>query len=147
MSEAAIRQLLARLEDAWARGDGKAYGAEFTADATYVTFVGTVYRGAAEIGAAHQVLFDKFLRGTKLAGHLEEIRFVSDGVAVVASRGDVYKGHRPPARLGKVQTYTVVREADGQWRVAAFHNTKRRRLLEAISFRFAPQTAPAAVPR
>ncbi|MFF5532961.1 hypothetical protein ACFY71_10815 [Streptomyces cinerochromogenes] len=62
---------------------------------------------------------------------------------MVTGRGDTYKGSRP-RRLGKVQTYTLVREADGEWRIAAFQNTKRRPLMEAVSFRFAPGLVPAA---
>jgi hypothetical protein len=62
---------------------------------------------------------------------------------VVNGRGDTYKGRRPE-KLGKVQTYTLVREGDGQWRIAAFHNTKRKPLMEAASFRFAPGLVPAA---
>ena len=59
------------------------------------------------------------------------------------SRGDTYKGRRPAdCKLGKVQTYAVVRADDGHWRIAAFHNTKRKPLMERISFRFAPGTKP-----
>jgi len=62
---------------------------------------------------------------------------------MVTSRGDTYKGSRPK-KLTKIQTYAVVREADGQWRIAAFQNTKRKPLLEAISFRTAPGLILAA---
>ncbi|MEU5959036.1 hypothetical protein [Streptomyces sp. NPDC047525] len=44
----------------------------------------------------------------------------------------------------RVQTYTLVREQDGQWRIAAFHNTKRKPLMEAISFKAAPALVPAS---
>lgn len=37
-----------------------------------------------------------------------------------------------------------MREADGERRIAAFRNTKRKPLLEAISFRTAPGLVPAA---
>jgi len=138
-----ITNLIHSTADAWAAGDGHAYGAHFTADASYVTWVGTLYRGRDEIASSHQVLFAKFLKDTKLADEIVEIRFYGADTAVVNTRGDVYKGTRP-TKLGKAQTYTVVREADGQWRIAAFHNTKRRPLMEAVSFKFAPETAPAA---
>jgi hypothetical protein len=41
-----------------------------------------------------------------------------------------------------VQTFTLVLEDDGQWRVAAFQNTKQHRLMEAVSFRMLPASAP-----
>ncbi|MET9339659.1 SgcJ/EcaC family oxidoreductase [Nonomuraea sp. NPDC003804] len=137
---AAVRALLERAREAWDRGDGTAYGAQFTADATDVTFVGSVYRGGAEIGRAHQVLFDSFLKGSRLAMEIIDIRFYGPDTAVVVSRGDVYKSR--PKKLGKVQTYTVVREAGGQWRIAAIQKTKRQGLMEAISFMFQPATRP-----
>ncbi|NUW35445.1 SgcJ/EcaC family oxidoreductase [Nonomuraea sp. SMC257] len=137
---AAIRALLQETVEAWGRGDGAAYGAQFTDDATDVTFVGTVYQGGEEIGRAHQALFDSFLKGTRLAMEILDIRFCGRDAAVVVSRGDTYKDK--PKKLGKVQTYTVVRCEDGRWRIAAIQKTKRQGLMEAVSFRFQPATKP-----
>ncbi|MFG2059544.1 SgcJ/EcaC family oxidoreductase [Micromonospora sp. NPDC048930] len=139
----AIHALLDRLADSWARGDGAGYGACFTDDASYVTYVGTHYRGAAEIGAAHQALFDSFLKGTRLTVEVVELRFLTDDVAVLVSRGATGKGGR--AKPDKVQTWTLVRTTDDRWRVAAFHNTRHQRLMEGISFRLQPATRPAGV--
>ncbi|MFC9972406.1 SgcJ/EcaC family oxidoreductase [Spirillospora sp. NPDC127200] len=138
---AAVTAVISALVDAWDRNDADAYAARFTEDATYVTFVGTRYQGRREIAESHRVLFAKFLKGTRLADEIVDVRFLGPDAAVVTGRGDTYKGRRP-GRLGKVQTYTLVREADGHSRVAAFHNTKRRPLMEAISFRTAPGLAP-----
>ncbi|MET7459693.1 SgcJ/EcaC family oxidoreductase [Nonomuraea sp. NPDC005501] len=137
---AAVRHLLERSCEAWGRGDGAAYGELFTDDATDVTFVGTVYQGGEEIGRAHQALFDSFLKDTRLAMEILDIRFYGADTAVVVSRGDVHKGR--PGKLGKVQTYTLVRGEDGRWRIAAIQKTKRQRLMEAVSFKFQPATKP-----
>jgi uncharacterized protein (TIGR02246 family) len=139
---AAIRALLVSLDRAWAAGDGAAYAAGFTQDATYTTFVGTVYHGRGDIARSHQALFGKFLKGTRLATQIDDVRFLTADVVVLTAHGDVYK-KKAPKKLTKVQTYTVVREADGQWRIAAFHNTKRKTLMESVSFAFAPATTPA----
>ncbi|MEU7837272.1 SgcJ/EcaC family oxidoreductase [Nonomuraea sp. NPDC049129] len=139
---AAIRTVLQRSQDAWNRGDGAAYGACFSDDATDVTFVGTVYHGGAEIGRAHQALFDSFLKGTQLVMEILEIRRYGADTAVVVTRGEVVKG--APKKLGKLATYTLVREADGQWRIAAVQKTKHKGLMEAVSFKFQPATKPAA---
>ncbi|WKX71327.1 SgcJ/EcaC family oxidoreductase [Streptomyces sp. XD-27] len=140
--ETAIRALLERSCAAWNRGDGTAYGEQFTADATDITFAGTVYRGGPDIGRAHQALFDGFLKGTRLTVEIVDIRFHGPGTAVVVTRGDVHKGR--PKKLGKLATYTVVRETDGRWRIAAVQKTRHKRLLEAISFRLRPATRPTA---
>ncbi|MFF8692851.1 SgcJ/EcaC family oxidoreductase [Streptomyces sp. NPDC015144] len=141
-TEAAVTALLGRLAAAWNAGDGAAYGAEFTADATYITYVGTLYTGAAEIGAAHQDLFGSLLKGTRLASETVGIRRTGPGTALAVTRGDVHKGARP-GRLGKIQTYALVLGAAGEWKVAAFQNTRRRPLLEKLSFRARPATRPA----
>lgn len=86
-------------------------------------------------------MFGSFLKGTTLADERIEVRFHGPDAAVVTSRGDIVKGRRRKP-LGKAQTYTLVRTDDG-WRIAAFHNTKRRPLLETISARLQPATAPS----
>ncbi|MET8906894.1 SgcJ/EcaC family oxidoreductase [Micromonospora sp. NPDC004551] len=139
---AAIHTVLDQLADTWARGDGTGYGTAFTDDASYVTYAGTHYRGAAEIGAAHQALFDSFLKGTRLTIEVDDLRFLTDDVAVLVSRGATGKGR--PGKPDKIQTWTLVRGADGDWRVATFHNTRHQRLMEGVSFRLQPATRPAA---
>ncbi|MGW0195260.1 SgcJ/EcaC family oxidoreductase [Nonomuraea sp. NPDC003201] len=135
-----IQNLFTELESAWDRGDGVAYGACFTEDASYTTFVGTVYHGRDDLATGHQALFDTVLKGTKMFNEITEVRFYGSGAAVVTGRGDVAK--KRPAKLSKVQTYTLVREADGRWRIASFHNTRRRPLMEAVSFRYVPASRP-----
>ncbi|MFI5536389.1 SgcJ/EcaC family oxidoreductase [Nocardia sp. NPDC051900] len=139
---AAIRALIERSRQAWDRGDGAAYGACFTDDATDITYVGTVYHGGAEIGRAHQALFDSFLKGMRLTVDIVEIRCYGPDAAVVVTRGESSK--RRPGKLGKLATYTVVRDTDGQWRIAAVQKTQRKPLMEAVSFLTQPATRPAA---
>lgn len=139
----AVAKVIASLIEAWRRHDADAYGAQFTQDATYVTFAGTYYQGRRDIIDSHRTLFAKFLKGTRLADEILGIRFYGPDTAVITGRGDSYKGSKPK-KLTKVQTYTLVREPDGQWRIAAFHNTKRKPLMEAISFKAAPDLVPAS---
>ncbi|MEV5652758.1 SgcJ/EcaC family oxidoreductase [Nocardia sp. NPDC052254] len=142
VTDTEIRALIQRSQDAWARGDGAAYGACFTDDATDVTYTGTVYHGGAEIGRGHQALFDSFLKGTGLTIEIIEIRHYGSDTAVVVTRGESAKGK--PARLGKLATYTVIRDGAGQWRIAAVQKTQRKRWMEALTFRLQPATRPAA---
>ena len=138
----AVEETIAALVRAWAAHDDRAYAALFTADATYVTWVGTRYQGRADIGGSHRVLWQKFLKGSTLADEITDIRFTGPDTAIVTSRGEVLRGR--PRKLGKVQTYVVVREPDGRWRIAAFQNTKHKAMAEAVSFRFAPGLRPGA---
>ncbi|MGW4511485.1 SgcJ/EcaC family oxidoreductase [Streptomyces sp. NPDC004393] len=140
---AAVTSVLNELVAAWERHDAEAYGELFTEDATYITFVGTLYQGRRDIAESHRTLFETFLKGTRLADEVLDIRFHGPDAAVVNGRGDTYKGKRP-RKLTKIQTYTLVRQGDGKWRIAAFHNTKRKPLMESLSYRFAPGLVPAA---
>jgi uncharacterized protein (TIGR02246 family) len=140
---AAIYAVITALLDAWARHDADAYAALFTEDATYITFVGTRYQGRREIAESHRALWANFLKGTRLADQILDVRFYEPDTTVVTSRGDTYKGQRPK-KLMKVQTYILVRESDGHWRIAAFQNTKRKPLFEAIMFRSTPETRPTS---
>ncbi|MEU0543960.1 SgcJ/EcaC family oxidoreductase [Nocardia sp. NPDC005978] len=141
MDTDAITALIRRSQDAWERGDGGAYGECFTADASDVTFAGTVYRGGDEIGRAHQALFDSFLEGTRLTVRVLEIRRYGSDTAIVVTRGESSKNE--PKKLGKLATYTVVRDGE-RWLIAAVQKTQRKPLTEALSFRFQPATRPAA---
>ncbi|MBO2450220.1 SgcJ/EcaC family oxidoreductase [Actinomadura barringtoniae] len=96
-------------------------------------------------GSPERALFKGFVKGTKLADPYLAIRFYGPTTAIVTTRGDTYKGKvKKPADLSKTQTYTLVRDTDGQWRIAAFHNTKRQRVMERVSFLFDGDTKPAA---
>ncbi|MEV0543600.1 SgcJ/EcaC family oxidoreductase [Nocardia salmonicida] len=134
---------LSEMTAAWGRNDADAYGATFTENATYTTFVGTHYAGRQDLTEGHRALFDGFLKGTELADSYLDVRFYGGDVAIVTSRGDRYDDERP-AELSKTQTYTMVHEPDGKWRIASFHNTQRQRVMERISYLFDPATKPAA---
>ena len=125
--EEAIRDLFRQLLDDWGRGDGDAYGSRFTEDADYVAFDGTHTKGRSDIAASHQQLFDKYLKGTRLTGRIESVRFLGPDTALVhAVGGTVMRGKtRPSPERNSIQTFVAVRR-DDQWRFAAFHNSRVR---------------------
>lgn len=125
--EAAIRGLFQQLIDDWGRGDGEAYGSRFTQDADYVAFDGSHTRGWVGISSSHQQLFDKFLKGTRLTGRIESVKFLNSDVALVHAVGStVMRGKtKPSPERYSVQTLVATREGR-EWRFAAFHNTRVR---------------------
>ena len=125
--ESEIRALYVQLVDGWNAGDGAAFAAAFADDADLVGFDGTHHRGRDEIARSHQVLFDKWLKGTRLVGSVESVRFVSADVAVVhALGGTILRNKSQPApERASIQTLVATRAA-GDWRLAAFHNTRIR---------------------
>ncbi|MFE7619127.1 SgcJ/EcaC family oxidoreductase [Streptomyces sp. NPDC057496] len=141
----AICATLDALADAWERGDAEAYGRQFTEDGTYTTYIGSHYEGRADITASHRAFFKGFLKDSKLAARYLDMRFLAEDVAVLTSRGADYTGDRPGAdELSKVTTFTLVRDTDDTWRIAAFHNTGRSNVMERISYLFDADTKPAA---
>ena len=125
--ERAVRELFEKLLEDWARGDGEAYGSRFTEDADYVAFDGTRTKGRGEISSSHQWLFDKFMKGTRLTGRIEGLKFPVPGVALVhTTGGTVMRGKaKPSPERDSIQTLVAVKREEG-WRFAAFHNTRVR---------------------
>jgi uncharacterized protein (TIGR02246 family) len=123
--EQAIRDLFQQLLDAWGRGDGAAYGALFTEDADYVAFDGSNRRGTDAIAGEHQQLFDTWLKGTRLVGQIDSLRFLGPDVALLrTSGGTIFPGQKDQrGRRPSIQTLVAVRRPEG-WRFAAFHNTR-----------------------
>ena len=121
--DAAVRALVDDLLAAWGRGDGHAYGALFTDDADYVAFDGSRTVGREAIASSHQRLFDTWLKGTRLVGQVEGVRFLAPDVALVLATGaTLMPGKNRPVRPS-IQTLVAVKR-DGDWRFAAFHNTR-----------------------
>ena len=125
--EREIRAIVDRMFDAWGRGDAVAYHADLTDDADYVAFDGSRTTGRRAIATSHQQLFDKYLKGTRLTGRVESVRFLGPDVALVhATGGTVMRGKsRPSPERDSIQTLVAVRHGD-EWRFAAFHNCRVR---------------------
>lgn len=113
-----IRSLLARLYDAWARGDGDGYAACFAERSDYITFNGIHLHGRAENAELHGALFRSVLKGTKLSAEIESIELLSSAVALVHTVGS--------GRKKSYQTYVLVKP-DADWLIRSFQNTRVQR--------------------
>jgi uncharacterized protein (TIGR02246 family) len=125
--EAAVRALYGTVMDGWNHGNGAAFAAPFEDDADFVGFDGSHFKGRREIIDSHQPLFDGWLKGTRLVGEVRNVRFLAADVALMhATGGTIMKGktERSPERES-IQTL-VARKHDGEWRLAAFQNTRIR---------------------
>ncbi|HEY1011327.1 MAG TPA: SgcJ/EcaC family oxidoreductase [Herpetosiphonaceae bacterium] len=144
----AISGLLDRLAEAWAAGDAEAYASHFTPDAEYVVFDGSRHSGRQAIADCHRPLFERFLKGSRLASVDSSIRFLGPDVAAVHSRGAVLKAGQgqPTRRRLSVQTTIVVRQA-GDWAIAAFQNTRYRPFGETLLGRLLARLGGAPKPQ
>lgn len=96
----AIRALVDRQVKGWAAGDPAAYASVFTADADYITFLGTHHTGRDTITASYVPLFRRLLKGTRLLIDITEVRFLTPDVALVHANASVSKGARRRHRRG-----------------------------------------------
>lgn len=119
--------LVDALVQAWAAGDGSAFGRPFADRARFVAFDGTVLQGPAEIGRFHQQAFSTHLTGTRLEVAVDEVRELAPGVAAVFSHGGIRRdGESRGALIGpSIQTF-VFRQADGGAQIECFQNTRDR---------------------
>src|SRR3712207_1896155 len=125
--EAAVRGLYQQMIDGWNRGSGVDFAAAFADDGDLVAFDGTHFKGRKEIESFHQELFDRWMKGTRLVGQVEDLRFLRSDVAVMhAVGGTVMRGKSEPSpERDSIQTLVATRR-DGEWRLAAFQNTRVR---------------------
>jgi uncharacterized protein (TIGR02246 family) len=110
--EEAVRDLYKELMDGWNRGSGDAIAAVFTEDGDLVAFDGTHFKGRKEIAAFHQQLFDKWMKGTRLVGKVNDVRFLSPDVALMHAVGStVMRGMTEPSpERDSIQTLVAMRE-------------------------------------
>ena len=121
---------LDRMRRAWDAGDAAAYAQEFTEDASYIIYVGLTYFGRAEIERAHQPVFAKYQKGSRMDVRVRQIRMLNAETAVVVTEGGIGKGRK--IRRDKLQTFTMVHR-EGRWLCAAFQNTKQNRLFIRVN--------------
>jgi len=125
--EQRIQTLLQQLFAAWGAGDANAYGALFSEDADYIAFDGVNQQGRAAIIASHQPLFSKWLKGSRLTGQIDSLRFLAPDVALIHASGSILDhGRSTPAPERSSSQTLVAKKIDGAWRFVAFHNTRIR---------------------
>jgi uncharacterized protein (TIGR02246 family) len=125
--EEAVRGLYRQLMDGWNQGSGAAFAAAFAEDGDLIAFDGTQFKGRGEIASFHQELFDKWMKGTRLVGRVEDVRFLGPDAAVMHAVGStVMRGKSEPSpERDSIQTLVAVKR-EGEWRFAAFQNTRVR---------------------
>ena len=85
----------------------------FTADADYVTFLGSHYKGREAIAASYAPLFKKLLKGSRLDTEITQLRFLKPDVALIQANAAVSKGARRRNRRNtRVNTSIAVRTDD-----------------------------------
>jgi uncharacterized protein (TIGR02246 family) len=121
--EAAIQAVLADSYKAWEAGDADGMVANYTADATAI-MTGSL-RGSRDVVRENMALaFAGPLKDTSTYNRQLSLRFVGqDAAIVIAESGILFGGGTEVPDTGKVNVTWVFEKRDGQWLIAAYHNS------------------------
>lgn len=126
---AALQELRQRQDQAWERGDARAYAALYTHDADLVTFNGDHMSTRAGIEEGMGYYFTTYLRGTRLYQQDERIRFPEPDMAVIVRTGCVlWPGDTACTEEALSVNTNVAVKRQGRWLYTSFQNTRIRPL-------------------
>jgi uncharacterized protein (TIGR02246 family) len=114
-----VEQVLSGMARAWNAGDGTAWAAHFTTDATFVDVVGRVQRGRVVIAREHQNIFDTIYRGSTLAIEQVGSQDLGGGLCLVHTATVLTVPAGPRAGTTRAVQTNLFHDD----RIMAFHNT------------------------
>lgn len=121
---ALAQQVLARLEDAWNRADGRAFGSVYAPDASFVTIHGRHIVGSDAIGAGHAGIFTTIYAGSVNRMELVRATEVAQGVVVALSVNTLECPAGPlVGRHEAMSTSVITVDEMGDAQVVSTHNT------------------------
>jgi uncharacterized protein (TIGR02246 family) len=121
--EAAIQAVLVDSYKAWEAGDADGMVADYTADATAI-LPGSLRDSRDAIRKSMALAFEGPLKGSSTYNRQLSLRFVGRDVAIVVSEsGILFAGQTEVPDTGKVNATWVLEKRDGQWLIAAYHNS------------------------
>jgi uncharacterized protein (TIGR02246 family) len=120
---AVARTIMQRLEVAWNRADGAAFGEPFGAAADFVAIRGDLHTGRDAIAAGHQQLFDTIYAGSAVRYQVLQARQLDDRVILAHARCTINAPGGPLAGDHASTITVVLVRRDDEYEIAAFHNT------------------------
>ena len=121
--EAAIQAVLLESYKAWEAGDADGMVANYRADATAI-MTGSRRDSRDVIRENMALAFEGPLKGSSTCNKQLSVRFVGrDAAIVVSESGILFAGQTEVPATGKVNATWVFEKRDGQWLIAAYHNS------------------------
>jgi uncharacterized protein (TIGR02246 family) len=121
--EAAVRTLLDQFIEGWNEGSGARLARPFAPDAEFINIMGLRVRGRDLIARGHDELFETVFFGTRLAGGVENVRFLrpdvayADGVLMLQNSDG-----SPHNMIERALPAFIAVKKDGAWSIAIFRN-------------------------
>ena len=120
---AAIQAVLVDSYRAWEAGDAHGMVANYTGDATAI-MTGSLRDGREVILRNMALAFEGPLKGSSTYNKQLSLRFLGrDAAIVVSESGILFAGQSDVPEAGKVNATWVFEKRDGQWLIAAYHNS------------------------
>lgn len=124
--EAAIQAVMADSYKAWSAGDADGMVANYTEDATAI-MTGSLRDSRDVIRESMALAFAGPLKNTSTYNKQLSIRFVGTDAAIVVSESGILFGSQTEVPdAAKVNNTWVLEKRDGQWLIAAYHNSPAR---------------------
>jgi uncharacterized protein (TIGR02246 family) len=121
--EAAIQVVLVDSYKAWEAGDADGMTASYTADATAI-MTGSLRGSRDVIRESMAQAFEGPLKGSSTWNKQLSLRFAGQDAAIVISEsGILFAGETEVPDTRKVNATWVFERRDGQWLIAAYHNS------------------------
>jgi uncharacterized protein (TIGR02246 family) len=121
--EAAIQAVLVESYQAWEAGDADGMVANYTADATAI-MTGSLRDSRDVISENMALAFAGPLKGSSTYNKQLSLRFVGrDAAIVVSESGILFAGQTEVPDTAMVNATWVFEKRDGQWLIAAYHNS------------------------
>ena len=123
----ALQSLYRKKIEGWNEANGQKFAEPYAEDANFIGFDGTYLFGRMEIAEFHQMLFDKFLRGTRLIGKIKSIKFPIPNVAIIVAISGTIEANQSSINPERNSIHTIVainHRDSGQWCFTAFQNTR-----------------------
>jgi uncharacterized protein (TIGR02246 family) len=121
--KAAIQAVLVDSYKAWEAGDADGMVANYSAEATAI-MTGSLRDSRDVIRDSMAVAFEGPLKGSSTYNKQLSFRFVGrDAAIVISESGILFAGQTEVPDTNKVNATWVFEKRDGQWLIAAYHNS------------------------
>jgi uncharacterized protein (TIGR02246 family) len=131
VEEPRIRKLVDEQEDAWNRGDAKAFAARFQEDGAFTDVFGSAVRGRAEIEKRQTDLFTLYFKGSLLGLKVRRVRFLRPEVALVEADAELAGFHKAPPgvyldpdKVIRTRLTEVMVKNGADWAIASLSNVE-----------------------
>lgn len=118
-----VSEIVGDLERAWNAADGAAFARPFAEDADFVNIRGEHMRTRAVIAQGHQGIFDSIYKGSRVRYEVAQVRALAPEVLLAHVKAALTAPTGPLAGEHPALFSMVLARVQGEWRIAAFHNT------------------------